>query len=221
MADVEVLDLTTPQQPTPRSRVCNGVEEVPGLSSPHDSADRNEVGASVGTKEMRKASEEDGEKWGLATQQWQSNDESDDDFSMGASVSLWDRLKRKTAPSPAARKGSTSTAHALNHSTTTQPPRWQVDSSTTDAAASSSSFGSTKPPHSTPWAMYVGDSDDGGKQTGRATGEGISTNLGPACRVDAGGDRSQEKGREDTGGELVNLLSDSDDEGECISVQVF
>ena len=143
---------------------------------------------------MGDTSEEEENKEGLATQQWQPNDEHDGDFSMSASVPMWDRLdiqKQKTVPSPAARDGSTRTTQASNRSTTTQISRWQVGSSTTDAVTGSFSFGSTKKPpaHSTSWAMYVGDSDYGGKRTGRVAGEGIPTNLGPACRVDAGGNR--------------------------------
>lgn len=213
--DLEVLDLTTPQPPTPISRL--NVASSAGvclLSTPKDNAGRN--GAHVGERreadryEMR---QQEGREM-FNPQECESNDESDDDFSISTRIPLRERLKLKTSPTSIASSDCTQ-AGASSHSTKTKSLTRGTNSITGKPTATKFSSFSTTAAISTTWEAYHGDSDDelGGQSDGVVC-ELKSRNSEPSYEGGVGGSGSQEKRATGAVTELVNLLSDSDDDGD-------
>lgn len=215
--DLEVLDLTTPQPPTPISRL--NVASSAGvclLPSPRDNAGRN--GAHVGERReggQEEIKQQEGREM-FDPQEWESNDESDDDFSISSRIPLRERLKLKTAPTSTASSDRTQ-AGASSHSTKTKSPRRGTNSITGKPTASNFLFSSlsTSPALSTAREAYLGDSDDElGGRSGRVVCVVKSRNSEPSYEGGAGGNRSLEKWAAGAVTELVDLLSDSDDDGD-------
>lgn len=214
--DLEVLDLTTPQPPTPISRfnvVSSG--GVCLLSSPKDNAGRNGAHERERREGSRDEMRQQEGRERFNPQEYESNDESDDDFSIGSRIPLRERLKLKTAPTSTASFDCTQ-AGSSSHSTKIKSPRFRTNSITGKlAAANFTPFSRSTSAISATWEAYLGDPDDElARQSDRVVCEMKYRNSGPSYDGGVGSSGSQEKRATGAVTELVNLLSDSDDDGE-------